>query len=316
MNHNYDYIILIMSKRILITGSSGLVGKALVKSLLDQGYLINILTTQKKSINKHENVNSFFWNPLKNQIDLQSLENVECIINLAGAPIAQRWTKKAKEIITNSRVMSLQLLAHTIKTHNFPINHLISASAIGVYANSMTHYYEEKDTAFNSNSFLSSVVRKWEVAARIFDSENFKTSILRIGIVLDKNEGALPKLIFPVRNFLGAFFGSGNQWQSWIHIDDLVSIFSYIINQEIGGVFNAVAPNPVRQSELVTKIASVLKKPLFLPKIPEYLLKLFLGDMSAIILESQRVCSKKIQQSGFKFKFHEIGPALENILRS
>jgi len=305
-----------MSKRILITGSSGLVGKALVKSLLEQGYSINILTTRKKNINKHQNINSFFWNPLMNKIDLQSLENVECIINLAGAPIAQRWTKKAKQIITNSRVMSLQLLAHTIKTHNFPINHIISASAIGVYPNSMTHYYEENDTNFNSNSFLSSVVRKWELAAKTFDSENFKISILRIGIVLDKNEGALPKLILPIRIFLGAFFGSGNQWQSWIHIDDLVSIFSHIVELEIVGVFNAVAPNPVRQSELVTTIAKILKKPLFLPKVPQRLLKLVLGDMSAIALESQRVCSKKIQQSGFKFKFHEIGPALENVLKS
>ena len=305
-----------MSKRILITGSSGLVGKALVKSLLDQGYSINTLTTRKKNINKHQNINSFFWNPLMNKIDLQSLENVGCIINLAGAPIAQRWTKKAKQIITNSRVMSLQLLAHTIKTHNFPINHIISASAIGVYPNSMTHYYEENDTNFNSNSFLSSVVRKWELAAKTFDSENFKISILRIGIVLDKNEGALPKLIFPIRIFLGAFFGSGNQWQSWIHIDDLVSIFSHIVKLEIVGVFNAVAPNPVRQSELVTTIAKILKKPLFLPKIPQRLLKLVLGDMSAVALESQRVCSKKIQKSGFKFKFHEIGPALENVLKS
>ena len=305
-----------MSKRILITGSSGLVGKALVKSLLDQGYSINTLTTRKKNINKHQNINSFFWNPLMNKIDLQSLENVGCIINLAGAPIAQRWTKKAKQIITNSRVMSLQLLAHTIKTHNFPITHIISASAIGVYPNSMTHYYEENDTNFNSNSFLSSVVRKWELAAKTFDSENFKISILRIGIVLDKNEGALPKLIFPIRIFLGAFFGSGNQWQSWIHIDDLVSIFSHIVKLEIVGVFNAVAPNPVRQSELVTTIAKILKKPLFLPKIPQRLLKLVLGDMSAVALESQRVCSKKIQKSGFKFKFHEIGPALENVLKS
>ena len=201
-----------MSNKILITGASGLVGKALIKVLLKQGYSINILTTQKKNLKINKRINSFLWNPIKNQIDLQSLEGVGCIINLAGASISQRWTKRAKKIIINSRVMSLQLLAQTIKTHKFQVNHLISASAIGVYPDSMTRYYEEKDTKFNSNSFLTTVVRKWEVATGSFDSENLKISIVRIGIVLDSKEGALPKIIKPVKIFMGSVFGTGNQW--------------------------------------------------------------------------------------------------------
>jgi len=301
-------------KKILITGSSGLVGKALIKVLLKQGYSINILTTQKQNLKTNKNINSFFWNPIKNQIDLESLEGVECIINLAGASISQRWTKKAKKIVINSRVMSLQLLAHTIKTHKFQVNHLISASAIGVYPDSMTRYYEEKDTQFNSNSFLSTVVRKWEVATDSFDSENMKISIVRIGIVLDSEEGALPKIIKPVNIFMGSVFGTGNQWQSWIHIDDLVLIFSHILKNNLEGIFNAVAPNPVKQSELISTISDIIKKPLLLPKIPKFVIKTILGDMSALLLESQRVSAKKIQQSGFKFKFHEISTALHNLL--
>ena len=303
-----------MPKKILITGSSGLVGKALIKVLLKQGYSINILTTQKQNLKTNKNINSFFWNPIKNQIDLESLEGVECIINLAGASISQRWTKKAKKIVINSRVMSLQLLAHTIKTHKFQVNHLISASAIGVYPDSMTRYYEEKDTQFNSNSFLSTVVRKWEVATDSFDSENMKISIVRIGIVLDSEEGALPKIIKPVNIFMGSVFGTGNQWQSWIHIDDLVLIFSHILKNNLEGIFNAVAPNPVKQSELISTISDIIKKPLLLPKIPKFVIKTILGDMSALLLESQRVSAKKIQQSGFKFKFHEISTALHNLL--
>ena len=190
----------------------------------------------------------------------------------------------------------------------------ISAAAIGYYG-------ERGNTLVNESSapgegFLAESCIAWENAIKEVADAGIRTAWIRIGIVMSKQGGAMPKMLIPFYFFMGSYFGNGQQWYSWIHIDDLVSIFSHIIKQEIGGIFNAVAPNPVRQSELVTKIAIVLKKPLFLPKIPDYLLKLFLGDMSAIILESQRVCSKKIQQSGYKFKFHEIGPALENILRS
>ena len=303
-----------MSKIVLITGASGLIGKALIKSLLDQGYFVHTLTTQKPKTNPKSNVKEFYWNPIGNEIDLQSLEGVESIVNLAGAPIAQRWTKAAKNRITNSRVKSLEVLAHNIKTHNFPIKHLISASAIGIYANSITHYYEEKDTQFSSNSYLSSVVHRWGAAVRSFDMENLKVSILRIGIVLDAKKGALPKMIFPIRNYMGAVLGNGDQWQSWIHIEDLVALISHVLKLRIGGVFNAVAPNPVQQSEMTTAIGCVLKKPIVFPNVSESLLKLMLGEMSAIVLESQRVCAKKIQQTGFKFKFHEISAALKSLV--
>lgn len=305
-----------MAKTILITGASGLIGKSLVPILLEQGNNIHILTTQRKKRNLNAATKVFYWDPISHQIDLQSLEGVETIINLAGAPIAQRWTKAAKNRITKSRVKSLELLAHSVKIHNFPVKHLITASAIGIYSNSLTDYYNEKDAHYNSHSFLSSVVQKWEAAARSFDADTVKITILRIGIVLDLSGGALPKIILPIKSYFGAALGSGDQWQSWIHVNDLIGIFSHVLKNNLAGVYNAVAPNPVQQSELTASIARILRKPLFIPNIPQSLLKLILGDMSAIVLESQRVCANKIQQTGFEFQFHEISSALKNLFRA
>ena len=141
-----------------------------------------------------------------------------------------------------------------------------------------------------------------------------KATILRIGIVLDAKDGALPKIMAPIEKYCGAVLASGEQWQSWIHIDDLVALFTHTLELKLEGVYNAVAPNPVQQAELTKSIAQVLKRPVFLPKVPEFALKLLLGEMSAIVLESQRVCSKKIQNTGFKFNYHELSAALKNLL--
>lgn len=303
-----------MSKKILITGASGMVGKVLTKSLIQKGYNLHILTTQKSKVNTDSNPKIFHWDPMSNVLDLRSLEGVDSIINLAGAPIAQRWNKAAKSKIINSRVKSLEVLAHNIKTHHFPVKYLVTASAIGIYANSVTQYYDEKQSQFSSNSFLSSVVHKWEAAVGAFDTSDLKICILRIGIVLDTNNGALPKIMFPIKNYFGAALGNGNQWQSWIHIEDLVEIFSHALMSRIEGVYNAVAPNPVQQSELTNAISRITEKPIYLPNVPKTVLKLILGEMSAIVLESQRVCSKKIQKTGFDFKFHEISAALKDLL--
>lgn len=291
-----------------------MVGKVLTKSLIKKGYNLHILTTQKSKVNTDSNPKIFHWDPMSNVLDLRSLEGVDSIINLAGAPIAQRWNKAAKSKIINSRVKSLEVLAHNIKTHHFPVKYLVTASAIGIYANSVTKYHDEKQSQFSSNSFLSSVVHKWEAAVGAFDTSDLKICILRIGIVLDINDGALPKIMFPIKNYFGAALGNGSQWQSWIHIEDLVEIFSHALMSRIEGVYNAVAPNPVQQFELTNAIARITEKPIYLPNVPKTVLKLILGEMSAIVLESQRVCSKKIQKTGFDFKFHEISAALKDLL--
>lgn len=303
-----------MAATILITGATGLVGKALTKHLLHKGYAIHILTTQKTLLGSDKKLQYFYWNPQVNEIDTSCFDGVEAVINLAGSSIAQRWTKSAKTSILNSRIQSLYVLSKAIKEGNFPINQLISASAIGIYSDSKTNYYEEEYVSAEDSSFLRSVVRAWESATTQFQEMGIKTTILRIGIVLDAKDGALPKIMAPIEKYCGAVLASGEQWQSWIHIDDLVALFTHTLELKLEGVYNAVAPNPVQQAELTKSIAQVLKRPVFLPKVPEFALKLLLGEMSAIVLESQRVCSKKIQNTGFKFNYHELSAALKNLL--
>jgi uncharacterized protein (TIGR01777 family) len=303
-----------MATTILITGATGLVGKALTQLLLNKGYAIHVLTTQKALVHSNAKLQYFYWNPQENEIDTSCFKGVEVVINLAGSSIAQRWTKSAKSSILNSRIQSLQVLSKAIKEGEFPIKQLISASAVGIYSDSKTNYYEEEHISAENTSFLRSVVRAWESATTQFQEMGITTTLLRIGIVLDANAGALPKIKAPIEKYCGAVLGSGEQWQSWIHIDDLVAIFAHALEFKLEGVFNAVAPNPVQQTELTKTIAQVLKRPVFLPNVPEFVLKLLLGEMSAVVLESQRVCSKKIQNSGFKFNYHELSAALKNLL--
>ena len=302
-----------MSNTVLITGATGLVGKALVKKCLQNGFNVHYLTTRKSKIKLQENYKGFYWNPQLEIIDISCFEGVNIIINLAGSSIAQRWTKASKSLILSSRKKGLELLHLSIETHDFPVKHIISASAIGIYPDSKTRYYEE-DFQGTDISFLRTVVRSWEGALKAFNALGVKTTALRIGIVLDKHEGALPKISGPIKGYIGSALGSGDQWQSWIHIDDLVRMFMFVLDSSLEGVFNAVAPNPVQQKDFVKSVANVLKRPIFFPKVPEFILNFALGEMSAIALESQRVSAQKIQDLGFEYDFHELDAALRDLL--
>jgi|TARA_B110000285_G_scaffold29803_1_gene30343 uncharacterized protein (TIGR01777 family) len=302
-----------MSNTVLITGATGLVGKALVKKCLQNGFNVHYLTTRKSKIKLQENYKGFYWNPQLEIIDISCFEGVNIIINLAGSSIAQRWTKAYKSLILSSRKKALELLHLSIETHDFPVKHIISASAIGIYPDSKTRYYEE-DFQGTDISFLRTVVRSWEGALKAFNALGVKTTALRIGIVLDKHEGALPKISGPIKGYIGSALGSGDQWQSWIHIDDLVRMFMFVLDSSLEGIFNAVAPNPVQQKDFVKSVANVLKRPIFFPKVPEFILNFALGEMSAIALESQRVSAQKIQDLGFEYDFHELDAALRDLL--
>ena len=302
-----------MSNTVLITGATGLVGKALAKKCLQNGFNVHYLTTRKSKIKLQENYKGFYWNPQLEIIDISCFEGVNIIINLAGSSIAQRWTKAYKSLILSSRKKALELLHLSIETHDFPVKHIISASAIGIYPDSKTRYYEE-DFQGTDISFLRTVVRSWEGALKAFNALGVKTTALRIGIVLDKHEGALPKISGPIKGYIGSALGSGDQWQSWIHIDDLVRMFMFVLDSSLEGVFNAVAPNPVQQKDFVKSVANVLKRPIFFPKVPEFILNFALGEMSSIALESQRVSAHKIQDLGFEYDFHELDAALRDLL--
>ncbi len=302
-----------MGQTLLITGATGLVGKALVKKCLAHGDTVHYLTTRKSKIKSEANYKGFYWNPQKNTIDTACFDGVEVVINLAGSSIAQRWTKAAKASILSSRTNALELIHSSIETHKFPIQQIISASAIGIYPDSKTRYYEEEFQGTDA-SFLRTVVKSWEGSLKPFQSLGIKTTAVRIGIVLDAKEGALPKIMGPIKQYIGSALGTGEHWQSWIHIDDLVRLFRFVLESKLEGVYNAVAPNPVQQKDLVKSIAKIIKRPLFFPKVPEFALQMLLGEMSAIALESQRVCSKKIEDAGFQYQYHELDVALENLL--
>lgn len=300
-------------KTVLITGATGLIGQEIVKLCHENDWVVHYLTTSKNKLANQDNYKGFYWNPNTKEIDSSCFEGVQTIINLVGATISKRWTNTYKKVIINSRTETLNLLFDTIKSNNFKVEHIVSASAIGVYPSSQTNYYEE-DFEQKSDSFLGDVVDKWEAAVDQFSSLGIKISKIRIGLVLSNKGGALPEIIKPMQFGAGSAFGTGQQWQSWIHIEDLAELFLYVSNHKLEGVFNGVAPNPVSNTEFTKVAAKVLEKPLFLPNIPKFVMKLALGDMHILLFESQRVSSQKLEATGFNFIHHHLEPALEDLL--
>ncbi len=300
--------------KVLITGATGLIGQEMVTSCLDRAIAVNYLTTKRDKLVNKENYNGFYWNPEMGEIDINCIKDVDVVINLTGASIAKRWTKSYKKEIIKSRVQSAQLLLNTLKNNEHSIKQIISASAIGIYPDSLVNYYEE-DTNEIAQSFLGNVVSVWENAIDEFEFIGLKVCKIRIGLVLARNGGVLTQMVKPIKFGLGTTFGSGDQWQSWIHIDDLVNIFLYILDKRLIGIINGVALNPVTNREFTRILARVLNRPLFMPKIPRLFMRLILGDMHALLFSSQRVSSKKIDNLGFEFKYYQLQPALENILK-
>lgn len=299
--------------RVLITGATGLVGQAIVKVLHQKGIPVNYLTTSKEKITSTEDFRGFYWNPSKDEIDLDCFDNVQAVINLAGTNIAKRWTPDHRRKVLSSRINSLQTLKKGLEqSNNKEVECLISASAIGIYPNSISEYYDENEIKVD-DGFLGEVVQKWEAEADTFEELNIDVAKIRIGLVLSKDSGALPRMAMPIKNFVGAPLGSGEQWQSWIHIDDLAQIFVFAVENNLKGIYNGVAPNPVTNTKMTKELAKIMERPLWLPNVPAFLLKTFLGKMSTLVLASQRVSSKKIEEEGFSFQYVNICQALKNL---
>ena len=299
--------------RVLITGATGLVGQAIVKVLHQKGIPVNYLTTSKEKITSTEDFRGFYWNPSKDEIDLDCFDNVQAVINLAGTNIAKRWTPDHRRKVLSSRINSLQTLKKGLEqSNNKEVECLISASAIGIYPNSISEYYDENETKVD-DGFLGEVVQKWEAEADTFEKLNIDVAKIRIGLVLSKDGGALPKMAMPIKNFVGAPLGSGEQWQSWINIDDLAQMFVFAVENNLKGVYNGVASNPVTNTKMTKELAKILERPLWLPNVPAFLLKTFLGKMSTLVLASQRVSSKKIEEEGFSFQYVNICQALKSL---
>ncbi|NCO64021.1 MAG: TIGR01777 family protein [Flavobacteriales bacterium] len=300
--------------RVLITGATGLIGKEIVRLCHKQAMDVHYLTTSKSKISNQQNYKGFYWNPKNNEIDIQSFENVDTIFHLAGATVSKRWTSSYKQEILSSRLEATQTLVNALKNNPNQVKHIISASAIGLYPDSISNYYEE-DHSKGDDTFLSNVVKQWEAAVDEFSNLNMMVSKIRIGLVLSNKGGALPEILKPIKLGLGSSFGTGQAWQSWIHINDLARLFLFVYMHHLEGAYNAVAPNAVSNQELTKLCAKVLDKPLFMPNIPKILMKLVLGEMHTLLFLSQRVSSKKIEEAGFEFKYHHLQPALEALLK-
>ena len=299
----------------LITGATGLVGSEILKLCEQQKIVVHYLTTRKSKIKNTKYVKGFYWNPSTNEIDITCLEGVTVIIHLAGSTVAKRWTSSYKEQIMDSRIQTANLLFNTLKNNKHSVSQFVSASAVGIYSDSLTSFCKEETSNEVANDFLGEVVLAWENVSNQFKLLNIKVAKIRIGLVLSNEGGAFPKMVSPIKMFVGSAFGSGDQWQSWIHLTDIARIFLFVANKQLEGVFNGVAPNPVNQNKLVKTAADILEKPLWLPNIPKVVVEFIFGEMSILLLSSQRVSSKKIKEAGFVFKFNTIEAAAENILR-
>ena len=294
-------------KNILITGGTGLIGKRLSSILKSAGYQVRILSREKTT---HKSDQVFTWNINKRSLDQNALKDVDHIIHLAGAGIAdQKWSNKRKKDIIDSRVISTELLYNAVKEQKIPLKTFISASAIGYYG-SITSETIFKETDQAASDFLGKVCNLWEQSIFQFKKLKIRTVALRTGIVLSKNGGALKKITGPVI----APLGSGKQYMPWIHIDDLCKLYIQAIEDDrVKGPYNAVSPEHHTNNSFSKTVAKIYKRPLLPIGAPKFILKAILGEMSTIILNGSRISSNKIKTLGFKFDYEKLENALKNL---
>jgi uncharacterized protein (TIGR01777 family) len=299
-----------MAKHILLTGGSGLIGKNLTNLLLSKGYIVSHLSRKPEN---NSLVKTYLWNVNKSQIDENCIKGVNIIVHLAGAGIAEkRWTKSRKKELIESRTKSIGLIYNLLKNKTHHVEAVISAAATGYYNDRGDELLTEDSPP--SNDFLAHCCIQWEHAVDKGKDLGLRILKFRTGVVLSADGGALSKMAGPVKLGLGSPLGNGQQWIPWIHHEDVVNLYLYgIENTKLQGVFNMVAPNPVTNAQLTKAIARQLHKPLWLPNVPAFVLKLLLGEMSTIVLGSSKASAQKIEQADFKFKYATIENALANI---
>ena len=299
-----------MAKHILLTGGSGLVGSDLTQLLLDKGHEVSHLSREPRNDPK---VKTYLWDIYKGQIDEKCIEGVDTIVHLAGAGIAdKRWTDQRKKELIESRTQSIGLIYGLLRDKPHHVESVVSASATGYYNNRRDELLTEESKP--SNDFLANCCIQWEQAVDKGEELGLRILKFRTGVVLTAKGGALPKMAQPVKLGVGSPLGNGKQWIPWIHQQDVIDLYLYgIENTSLKGVYNMVAPNPATNKQLTQTIAKQLHKPLWLPNIPAFVLKLLLGEMSTIVLGSTKVSAQKIENAGFRFKYPTVTEALADI---
>jgi uncharacterized protein (TIGR01777 family) len=302
---------------VLITGGTGMVGKSLTNYLLAKGYKVIVLSrSEKKSSQQH--LSYAIWDIDKQFIDTSAINEADIIVHLAGESVAsKRWSDKRKQEIIDSRVKSGALLVKALNENNHKVKTLIAASAIGWYGpdtdSSIQNGFSETDKC--DQSYLGTTCQQWEESVQSVGALGIRLVTLRIGIVFNKVGGALAEFIKPAKFGVATVLGSGKQIVSWIHQEDLCRMILFAAeNQSVNGVYNAVAPNPVNNKHLVNEIASTMHRFYLTVKVPEFVLKIMLGEMSIEVLKSANVSSNKIESAGFVFDYPNVKEALKQIL--
>ena len=277
---------------ISISGASGFIGRHLMKSLAQAGHSLRALS--------------------RHAPPAESLREADAIIHLAGEPVAQRWTAAARQRIRESRVAGTRNLVDALGRLPRRPEALICASAIGYYGSRGDEVLTESSAP--GSGFLPEVCVAWEREALAAEAFGIRVVRVRTGVVLDANGGALVRMLPPFRMGLGGRLGSGRQWMSWIHLEDLAALFQFAVESQVRGPLNAVAPNPVTNSDFTRELAHALRRPAVFP-VPEFALKMLFGEMADVLLASQRVAPAAAEAAGFRFRFPQLAPALESLLR-
>ena len=298
-----------MAKNVLLTGGTGFVGKHLTDVLIDSGFTVSVLSRGNRK--DTPSITYYKWNLKDNFIDNEAILKADYIIHLAGEGIVEkRWTENRKKAILESRIKPIELIHEVLKKNNKSLDSFVSASAVGIYGAVTSQEICTEETPA-ANDFLGTTCQKWEAAADEITSLGIRTVKIRTGIVLGKNEGFLKKIMPSFKIGFGAILGSGKQYLPWIHVEDLAQIYlKAITDTEMHGAYNATITDNTTNAKLSKILAHLYGYTIWLPKIPAFLIKFFLGEMSVAVLEGQRVSSEKIQKAGFEFQYNEIETTL------
>lgn len=295
---------------ITISGASGFIGRRLLEVLSAGGHSIHVLSRDSgKSFGPAVRVSG--WDPINGEPPVESLANADAVIHLAGEPVAQRWTPDVKRKILESRVNGTRHLVQALSTLSRRPAVLLCSSAIGIYGSRGDELLTESSPP--GEGFLPDVCKEWEKQASLAESLGIRVAQIRTGIVLGADGGALSKMLPPFKAFVGGRLGSGKQWMSWIHLDDLVQLYRHALENPLAGPVNGTAPYPVTNAEFTKKLAGKLRRPAVFP-VPGAAVKALFGEMAEILLGSQRVLPRVAEAAGFRFTYPELLPALQHLL--
>ena len=298
--------------KIAVTGATGLIGAALCERLRQEGNDVLVITRRENSSSPFPVVH---WNPERGELDTRSLEGVDAVVHLAGETIAERWTPEKKERIRTSRVAGTRFLVDGLKRLSKRPSVLIGSSAVGFYGNRGDEELDEGSPP--GTGFLPEICQAWEAEVARASELGLRAVRLRTGIVLSTKGGALAKMLLPFKLGLGGPVGSGSQWMSWIHIDDVVGGYHFALHHsDLSGVANLTAPQPVRNADFTRALGRALGRPAFLPA-PGFALKLIFGEMAQdLLLDGQKVLPRRLESAGYKFQHTGIDDALADVVSS